>query len=624
MSGDVFGNAMLLSPHIRLVAAFNHQHIFIDPKPSLAASTAERKRLFRLKRSAWSDYARKHISRGGGVFDRAAKSIPVSDEMKKLFDLTRDSVTPATLIRAILTADVDLLWFGGIGTFVKAADERNTDVGDRANDSVRVDGGALRAKVIGEGANLGITQRGRIEYALKGGRINTDAIDNSGGVDTSDREVNIKILLNELVAGGAMTLRQRDTLLAKMTNDLAELVLRDNYKQTRAISLVAHQGTQILDQQVRLMRALEREGKLDPAIEDLPNDETLAERKAAGRGLTRPEISVLMSYAKIDLYDQLLASDLPDDRFLDAELLLDFPPLLGQKYEEAICRHRLRREIISTRITNDLINQVGGTFVRDEQERSGLGAADVARAYIITRDSFDLRSLWQAVDALDNAVPARVQAEIMLETRRSLERGTLWLLRNGRQPLDMAGYVERFRPCVSALSRALDDQLSTEDIAAVTARRSEFEREGVPTELATRVAGLDVLGAAFDIVRLTGGHAGDVIPVAKIYFSVGARFGMDWLRLVARRLTLDDHWDKLALAALLDDLYDHQYALTLKVLDTAGRATMAEGVVEAWIEARAHLARRVRQIVDDVRAAGAPDLAKLSVVNRQLADLAAS
>ena len=396
MSGDVFGNGMLMSRHLRLLGAFNHLHVFVDPDPDPEKSFAERQRLFRLPRSSWADYDHALISPGGGVFERSAKSISISPEMKRAFDIEADHLTPAELIRKLLAASVDLLWFGGIGTYVKAPDESHSEVGDRANDALRIDGDKIRAKVVGEGANLAVTQRGRVAYALAGGRINTDAIDNSAGVDTSDHEVNIKILLDHAIASGAMAAAEREPLLAGMADDVALLVLRDNYLQGEALSVAEARGVGALDRQVRLMRDLERSGRLDRALEFLPDDETLATRAAQRRGLVRPELAVLLAYAKMTLYDELLASDLPDAPELAGELRDYFPAALRDRLEALIAAHPLHREITATVVTNDLVNRAGITFVNEMRERTGREAAEAARAYAIAREVFDLRALWAA------------------------------------------------------------------------------------------------------------------------------------------------------------------------------------------------------------------------------------
>lgn len=430
MSGDVFGNGMLLSEHICLRAAFNHLHIFIDPKPNAAKTFKERQRLFDLPRSGWADYNAKLISRGGGVFERRAKSIPLSKEMKAMFGLSADKVAPNDLIRTILSMEVDLLWFGGIGTYIKASIESHVDAGDRTNDALRVDAREVRAKVLGEGANLGVTQRARVEYALAGGRLNTDSIDNSAGVDCSDHEVNIKILLDALVAQKKLTNRSRNSLLARMTDEVGDLVLWDNYEQTQALSIIQTRGTDLVDHQIRLMRMLEKSNRLNRDVEFLPDDETLNERVISGQGLTRPEISVLVSYSKIWLFDELLASNLPDEPYLKRDLQRYFPTALQKKYEEGIGEHRLRREIIATRVTNSMINRVGGTFVTQLMEKTGMKPHEIARAFTIAREVFSARDMWQPIEALDNKVPALTQIGMLLDVNKLLDRATIWFLRN--------------------------------------------------------------------------------------------------------------------------------------------------------------------------------------------------
>jgi len=619
MGGDVFGNGMVLSEHIRLVGAFNHLHVFVDPDPDPAKSFAERKRLFEGARSGWGDYDSKLISPGGGVFERRAKSIELTPEIKALFGISRDKVTPAELIRAMLKAEVDLLWFGGIGTYIKASEESDADAGDRANDALRISAGEVRARVIGEGANLGVTQRGRIEYALAGGRVNTDAIDNSAGVDTSDHEVNIKILLGEVVAAGDMTVKQRDNLLAKMTDEVAELVLRDNYLQTQAISVSERRGVHVLDRQARFMRALERAGELERAIEYLPDEEELAERQAGKRGLVRPELAVLLAYSKISLYHKLLQSDLPDDPLLVGDLERYFPSPLRKKHKAVIGHHRLRREIIATFTTNSMVNRVGSTFVHNIQDKTGVSETDVARAYIVTRDAFDLRSAWADIEALDNKVDAAVQTDMLLEITELVERCTLWFLRNGRQPLDITASIAQFRPGIATLDDCLDNLITEDDCALLLERAGELEKRGVPYDLAARIARFDTLASACDIVRLAAGDGLDVEGVGRLYFAIGDRFGMDWLRSAAEDMATDDHWDQLAVTAIVDDVYSHQFELTRKVIETAGGAPSAAGaVIEAWAEVRRPMIERTEQLFDDLKSAGSVDLAMLAVANRQL------
>jgi glutamate dehydrogenase len=625
MSGDVFGNGMLLSPHIKLVGAFNHLHIFVDPDPDPKKSFAERKRLFALPRSSWTDYDAKLISEGGGIFERKAKSVAVTPEMKACFAIKKDKVTPNELIRAMLQAEVELMWFGGIGTYVKSSKESQAEVGDRTNDALRVDAKALGAKVVGEGANLAVTQLGRIEFAQHGGRVNSDAIDNSAGVDCSDHEVNIKILLGQIVQAGDMTMKQRNELLETMTDEVSELVLRDNYLQTQALSLVEALGPARLDLQAQYMKALEREGRLDRAIEFLPDEEEIAERDAAKQGLIRPELSVLLAYAKIVLYDQLLQTDLPDDPLLEQDLVAYFPKPLHEPYREAIRQHRLKREIVSTYVTNSIVNRAGPTFIHELGEKSGMAPADVARAYLVARNVFQMRDNWTAIEALDNKVPAEVQLEMQIEARQLIERTTFWFLRGLRHPIDVRSVAESFRPGITALWTSLDKVLTGTERAKVENRAKALAKKGVPEKLAERVAAFDTMASGCDIVRLAGGKARDMKATAALYFSLGKRFGLDWLREQAETLGVGDYWNDLAATALIEDLYGHQYQLCQNVLEAAGETPgAAEAVAEAWTEARRSMVDRLSWLLDELRAQESVDLAMLAVANRQIRALVAS
>ena len=622
MSGDVFGNGMLLSPHTRLVAAFNHMHIFLDPNPDPKASHAERQRLFNLPRSAWSDYDAKLISKGGGVFERKAKSIPLSPEARAAIGFDKESATPAELMKAILKAPVDLIFFGGIGTYLRASDETNAEVGDRANDSMRIAATEIRAKVVGEGANLGVTQRGRVEAGLGGIRLNTDALDNSAGVDTSDHEVNIKILLNEAVAAGDLTMKQRDKLLAEMTDDVAELVLRDNYQQSQALSVAETQGYTLIDQQNRFMRALERSGRLDRGIEFLPDDETVRLRLSQRVGLTRSESAVLLAYAKNSIYDELLPSDLPDDPQLEEDLIGYFPPALRKAYREQIRKHRLRREIIATVVTNSLINRMGATFVHVMKERTGLSSPIIARAYAITRGAFRLREMWDGIEALDNRTPAKVQTEMLIDINRLAEQATQWFLRNGKQPLDIAANVAAASPSLAALEASLPGIVTVDDGAAIEKRRQHLTEHGVPKELAQRVAQVPALTASLDMVRIAGELKMKVEDVGRTYFAVGEAFHLDWLRTGARSLIGDSHWDRLAVFAIIEDLYGHQRDLTTTILTSAkgGAQTGAEAIA-AWRASRGAALTRADSLFGDLTQVGKLDLAMLAVANRTLRSL---
>ncbi|MCK5273281.1 MAG: NAD-glutamate dehydrogenase, partial [Alphaproteobacteria bacterium] len=618
MSGDVFGNGMLLSEHIRLVGAFNHLHIFIDPHPDAKKNFAERKRLFGLPRSNWADYDAKLISKGGAVIERRAKSVDITPEVKKLFGIKVDRLTPAELIQAMLKARMDLLWFGGIGTYVKSSGETHTDAGDRANDALRVDAAALRCKVVGEGANLGMTQRARIEYGLKGGRLNTDAIDNSAGVDTSDHEVNIKILMGDLMARKKISRKQRDKLLGEMTEEVADLVLRDNYQQTQALTITHYQGVGRMDEQQRLMRSLERAGRLDRALEFLPDDETLAERHAEGMPVTRPELSVLLAYAKIVTYDALLESDLPDDPILGVDLARYFPEPIRERYPDAIKRHRLRREIVATGLTNSIVNRTGPAFINEMQLRTGMDVPAIVRAYTISREVFELRGLWDEIEALDNAASADSQTRMMLQTVRTLWRITPWFLRNCAHPLDITALVGEFHEGVQRLSAALDDILAPDQRRDTAERAKRYAQAGVPDDLAARIGRLKALSSAPDIVRIAGVAGQKVEDAGAAYFLIGDRFKLDWLRRAAGAMPAETHWHRLALGAIIDDMWGHQNDLTSAALSNGGTGVDA---VKAWAGARAEAVDRVEQLLAEIIAAPAPDLAMLAVANRELRSL---
>ena len=622
MSGDVFGNGMLLSKHIRLIGAFNHLHIFFDPEADAEKGYAERRRLFALPRSSWNDYDAKLISKGGGVYERRVKSIKVTPPMKSVLGVEGEQVTPSELIRAMLVAEVDLLWNGGIGTYVKASGESHAEVGDRANDGLRVDGRELRCRVVGEGGNLGLTQGGRIEYALHGGHIYTDAIDNSAGVDCSDHEVNIKILLGDVMADGDMTAKQRVRILAEMTDEVGALVLLDNYRQTQAINVALAQGVGLLEGQARLMRELERAGELNRALEGLPDDETLEERRKAGEGLTGPEFSVLFAYSKMTLYQTLLASDLPEDPYLALDLTRYFPEPMRERFQSVIHRHRLRREIIATSVTNSMVNRVGAAFISQFNEAHGFAPSETARAYAITRDCYGLRTLWAAIEALDNKVAASVQTAMLIDVGRLVERCTLWFLRNRPQPLDITAAIDAFAPGIDILARDLKKLISPSRAEIVAQAVAEYTGQGVPKALARQVASLGVLVSALDIVETARANKLAVEAVAGVYFDLGDRLGLEWLRNSARGFAADSHWQHQAVAAIIDDLYGEQRVLTGAVLAAKGR-TAVSGAVDKWLAANRSPVERNRRLIDDLRKADIQDLAMLTVANRQIRVLAA-
>ncbi len=621
MAGDVFGNGMLLSRHLKLVAAFNHEHVFLDPDPDPETSYAERERLFALPRSSWTDYDAERISTGGGVFPRAAKSIPLSPELRARLGVEAEALTPNELIRSLLTAEIDLLWNGGIGTFVKASSESHAEVGDKTNDVLRVDGRDLRARVVGEGGNLGFTQRGRVEYALTGGRICTDAIDNSAGVDCSDHEVNIKILLGAVVADGDMTEKQRNELLVEMTDDVARLVLRNNYRQTQALSLAVTQAPSMLGVHARLIQHLEQSGRLSRELEFLPSDEVLSERGAARGGLVSPELAVLLAYAKIELYDALLASGLPDDEYMASELVRYFPRVLSERFPDRMHEHRLRRELIATYETNSLVNRAGITFAFRLAEETGAAAADITRAYAVAREVFDLRALWTAIEDLDEAIPAAIQLSMLLEGRKLVERATRWLVRSRPRPLDIAAEIDYFSPGAALLGQTLAGLLVGGDRTALERTAAEYVRGGVPKELATRVAGLGTMFSALDIVEVAAATGAPIEEVAAVYHALGARLQLQWLRDEITSLPRDNRWQTLARAALRDELYSVHSALTREALQAGQPELDPEARVAEWHEGRRPGVDRALQVLADIRMGGLSSLETLSVALREVRNL---
>ena len=618
MAGDVFGNGMLQSRHTRLVAAFNHMHIFIDPTPDAERSFAERERLFNLPRSSWDDYDRSVISEGGGIYPRSAKSINVSPQARAALGIEEESLAPSDLIKAILKAPVDLLWNGGIGTYVKASSQRNAEVGDRANDALRVDGRDLRCRVVGEGGNLGFTQLGRIEYALAGGAINTDAIDNVGGVDCSDHEVNIKILLNGIVQKGDMTEKQRNALLIEMTDDVARLVLRNSYLQTEALSLARAQASSLVEVHSRLIRTLEREGHLDRQIEVLPSNDEFAERRAAGRGLTAPELAVLMAYIKIRLYQLLLASSMPDDANVLPELIRYFPKQVSERYRDELPSHRLSRDIIATEVANGIVNRAGITFAFRLGEETGATPDAIARAWMAARDVFAMPEYWAAVEALDNQVPVAAQTVLLLEGRKLVERASRWLLRNRPQPLDLTGLTERYATGAVALHGALPNVLSEGDRQRFEQFVADLVGRGVPEPLARRCGGFEALYSTFDVVEAAEACGDPVDVVAAVYFELAAALGLDWLRDRIIALPRENRWQTLARAALRDDLYAQQSVLTRDALRGSDIGEDASQRVADWLGRNDQNVQRCRQVLAELRGAGVADFAMMSVAMREI------
>lgn len=626
MGGDVFGNGMLLSEHIRLIGAFNHLHIFCDPDPDIEKSYQERKRLFDCV-GGWDQYNEKILSKGGRIYSRSDKMLSLTPEIQKRFDLTRERVSPTELMRAILKARTDLLWFGGIGTYIKSARETHTDVGDKANDALRLNAAEIRARVLGEGANLGVTQRGRIELAEKGVRLNTDFLDNSGGVDSSDHEVNIKILMTDVMSGGAhkMDIKARNVLLGKMTEEVAEHVLRHNYQQAQAISLAELQARENLQIHEEFIEDMEREQGLDREIEGLPDIETVESRLRAGRGLTRPELCVLLSYAKIALTHDLLQSDIPDKPEMEYWVTDYFPSLLRETYRPEILRHRLKREIIATMMANSLVNRMGPTFLKSKMKKTGASVEQIAQAYLVVRDAFGLRRMWDEIEALDGKVPAEVQLKAMREIAMLSEHAITWFLtrlgRNMDIKTDAAGFGEGVRSLCGNIDALLTEGLKT----SVAQRHEVIRRDGLPEDVARQIALMPVLSSACDIIRIALEQKTDLMHTARTYFELGERFHLDWLRQQARFLPSEDHWQMEAADGIIGHLFSCQAGVTVRILkDMTGalaKTPRETSLVDRWLEEHAGQVRQLDRVFADLRRAGTVDLAMLTVAEQHLRHL---
>ena len=614
MSGDVFGNGMLLSPHIRLLLAFDHRHIFIDPAPDAARSHAERARLFALPRSSWDDYDKSLLSAGGGVYARSAKSIHLSPEARAAIGIDNEELTPAELLRAILLAPVDLLYNGGIGTYVKAAFESHAQVGDKAGDAFRVNGKELRCKVLVEGGNLGCTQNGRIEFAQKGGLIYTDAIDNSAGVDCSDHEVNIKILLGSVVESGDLTLKQRNDLLASMTDEVGLLVLTDNYYQTQALDIAGHRPQYLLDGQQRLLQWLERYGHLNRAIEFLPTDEEIALRRARKTGLSAPENSVLLAYAKMSVFDELLTSNLPDDPYFKRVLAAYFPKALSERFAPAIAAHPLRREIIATFMTNTVVNRTGATFVNFIASEAGATAADVIRAFTLAREIFDLEALWDQIDALDYQVDATLQLDLLARLTGIAQRASRWMLRARGQSSDLPTLIQAYQPAARELRRHLADWLPPTAHASWQAATQDLVEAGVESALAENLSALDFIFPALDLVDLAKHARTELEQVARAYFAIDAELGLTVWRAQINRLPTETLWQTQARASARDDIYSIASHITRGLLSR--REQLAD-----WRVQMAPAIERLWRLLTTISTQGA-DLAPVSVALRELRQLA--
>jgi glutamate dehydrogenase len=625
MSGDVFGNGMLRSRHIRLLAAFDHRHIFIDPDPDAEKSFVERERMFALPRSSWEDYDKSKISKGGGVFARNVKAVAISPEMREVLGIGADveSLSPTDLISAILKAPVDLLWNGGIGTYVKAASETNADVGDRANNALRINGDDLRCKIVGEGGNLGFTQKGRIEAARKSVLLNTDFIDNSAGVDTSDHEVNIKILLNDAVQRGEMDTEARNKLLHSMTDEVARLVLRDNYRQNGALGVMEHMSVSRIGSQAHFIRTLEGRGQLDRQIESLPSDAELSERRTHRQGLTRPELAVLLSYSKIVLYQQLLDSDVPEDPFLSHELVRYFPEPLHQKYAAHMQRHRLKREIIATAVTNSIVNRMGATFVLRTQEDTGQTAAAVVKAYNAARQIIHARELWSGIDALDGKVSQAAQIDALMKVWSLLRNMSRWLLNRPGSTLGITALVERYQPGMDSLRKALPDALSGTGRAAWGVDLEKWQGMGFPAELAHKLTAVPALEVAMDIIETSLESGRPVEHVARVFFDLGEALDIEWLRGQIDKLAVESRWHAQARGALRDELAVQQRAMVSQILASEQGRQSADGAVTAWLQRDDPQLQFTRGMLDEIRGVDV-DYPIASVALRRLAQIAQS
>ncbi|KDC53324.1 NAD-glutamate dehydrogenase [Pseudoalteromonas fuliginea] len=619
MAGDVFGNGMLLSKHIRLQVAFNHMHIFIDPNPDAATSYPERERLFNMPRSSWEDYNKDLISAGGGIFSRAAKSITLSPEMKKMLGTKKASMTPNELMKASLMMNFDLLWNGGIGTYIKNSKETDADVGDRANDALRINGNELGAKIIGEGGNLGATQLGRIEFAAKGGRVNTDFIDNVGGVACSDNEVNIKILLNGLVAEGDLTRKQRDELLYSMTDEVSELVLKDCYRQTHTISITQSKGTSTLKEKIRFIHALEKDGKLNRAIEFIPSDEELAERAAAGKDLTRPELSVLVSYAKMVLKESLVSDEITENPYYRQLLVKSFPRPLREKFNDAMNNHPLRKEIIATKLANNIVNDMGLNFMVRMHEETGASEAEIAMCYSIASEIFEMRDTWSSISALDNKIPAAVQTEMLYQLRRTVRRTTRWFLRHRNKAQTIEQGIEYFAPTFKDLSENLNTYIVEKENDRIVQEANKLIESGVPEAIAKRIVALSSLFSVMDLAEIANSSGRGISMVSNTYFKLGARMGLHWFLDQITHQPVANHWQALARSSYREELDWQQRTLAEVVLNSfEADEKDVDSQIDEWMDNQELLLLRWKQMLAEFKTSQSHDFAKFSVALREL------
>ena len=615
MSGDVFGNGMLLSKYIRLVAAFNHQHIFIDPNPDYETGYMERERLFNTPRTKWTDYKKELISAGGGVFERSAKIIDLSPEIKNVLSIDVDQITPDELIKAILKSKVDLLWNGGIGTYIKSMSENNVDIGDKANDNLRVNGSEVRAKVVAEGGNLGLSQLGRIEYALSGGRINTDFIDNSAGVDCSDHEVNIKIALNIAVSSDQITVDERNKILEQMTSSVEELVLVDNYDQNLALTIALLSPVMNVESFSQLTKELEKEGLLDSAVEFLPNQSELSRRAIADEGMTRAELCVLLSYSKMSLDDSLSSASLVDDKYFHKHLTNYFPKEMQAKFKDQIENHPLRQDIIRTVVTNKLVNQLGGPLISSIRRETGGRACDIARAHAVVTEIFDLDDLWNKVAGLGTSVDTHIKVEMFSDLGKIMRRGISWFVRNIKSPINIGGTIAKFSKQTDELTGIISKLLVGTTKTRFFSRIEHYTNSGVDKKLAKSIATLEVLVSAFDIIHIAKEAGRQNEDVANLYFESGDLLNIDWLRQSCETQINESYWNRLSVQSLKDDFYDKQRRLVMEVVSQADNATID---LKKWLEKNSASANIFTNFVDDIKMQEAVNLNMIILANKKM------
>ncbi|WP_026374885.1 NAD-glutamate dehydrogenase [Aestuariibacter salexigens] len=618
MAGDVFGNGMLLSEHTRIICAFNHMHIFFDPNPDAAASYKERQRLFNDPSLNWDDYDKSLISKGGGVFSRSAKAIKLTPEMKKWLGTRQVTMTPNELIHNALKMPVDLIWNGGIGTYVKGSKESHSDVGDRANDDVRVNGKEVRAKIIGEGGNLGLTQLGRVEFAANGGRVNTDFIDNVGGVDCSDNEVNIKILLNTLVSKGDLTVKQRNELLYAMTDDVAKIVIHDCYRQTQSISITHRAGVGQLKEQLRFIHGLEREGALNRELEFIPSDDEISDRLATKQGLTRPELSVLIAYGKMVLKERLNIPAITDNPYHGKLLIEAFPAMLRERFAEQMQEHPLRAEIIATKLTNNMVNDMGLNFVFRMQEETGANLEEITTSYAVVKGIFNMDKLWRDIEALDNKIDANLQLTLLDSMRRTLRRASRWYIRHGDKTCAIDEAIESYKPTFNDLSQNLDTYLVEEEYQQLVTATQEYVDKGVPQAIAYSVASLSNLFSTLDLAQVARIEKCDIPVIANLYYKLGSRLELHWFLDQINRQTVSNHWQALARASYREELDWQQRSIAGALIHRSSGKASAEEILAEWMESNKYSLERWYHMMSEFKTSATHEFAKFSVALREL------